>query len=109
MKKFLKWLGIILGIVISLVIAVAITGSVRANSLLTQEWDFEPDTVQIPADAEAVARGEYFTKHFMLCADCHGADLGGAEFFTAEEGAGTLWAPNLDEGERRHWRCLFGC
>ena len=35
----------------------------------------------------------------MLCADCHGADLGGAEFFTAEEGAGTLWAPNLTRGK----------
>jgi len=99
MKKFFKWLGIVLGFVISLVIVVVIAGTVRANGLLTQKWEFEPDTVQIPTDAEAVSSGQYFTTHFMLCNDCHGADLGGAEFFTAEEGAGILWAPNLTSGK----------
>ena len=35
----------------------------------------------------------------MLCTDCHGRDLGGEEFFTADDGAGTLWAPNLTSGK----------
>ena len=99
MKKFIKWLGILLGVVLVIVIAVVIAGTVRTNRLLTQQWEFEPDTVQIPSDTEAVARGQYFTKHFMLCSDCHGADLGGAEFFSAEDGAGTLWATNLTRGQ----------
>lgn len=99
MKKFLKWFGIILGGLVVLVIAVIVFGTVRANRLLTQNWDFQPDALQIPDNAEAVARGKYFTTHFMLCSDCHGSDLGGAEFFSPEDGAGTLWAPNLTSGE----------
>ena len=74
-------------------IALATIGSVRANRLLTQEWDYVPETVQIPSDAESIARGEYFTTHFMLCTDCHGADLGGEALFNPDEGLGTLWAP----------------
>jgi mono/diheme cytochrome c family protein len=99
MKKFFKWFGIILGCVVILLIAVAVFGSARADRLLSQEWDYAPETVQIPTDAVAVARGQYFTTHFMLCTDCHGPDLGGAEFFTPEDGAGTLWAPNLTSGQ----------
>jgi mono/diheme cytochrome c family protein len=99
MKKFFKWFGIVLGVVLGLVIVVVVIGTVRASGLLTQKWEFEADTVQIPSDAEAVAHGQYLVTHFMLCSDCHGADLGGAEFFTADEGAGTLWAPNLTSGK----------
>jgi mono/diheme cytochrome c family protein len=99
MKKFLKWLGIILGCLVVLLIAVIAVGTVRANRLLTQSWNFQPDAVQIPNDADAIARGQYFTTHFMLCSDCHGSDFGGAEFFTPEDGAGTLWAPNLTSGK----------
>jgi mono/diheme cytochrome c family protein len=99
MKKFFKWVGIILGCLVALLVVVAFVGTLRANRLLTQKWEFEPDIVQIPSDAEAVARGQYLTTHFMLCTDCHGADLGGAEFFTPEDGAGTLWAPNLTSGK----------
>ena len=99
MKKFFKWFGIFLGIVLVIVIAVVIVGAIRANRLLTKQWEIAADTVQIPTDTEAVARGQYFTTHFMLCSDCHGADLGGAEFFTPEDGVGTLWAPNLTAGQ----------
>lgn len=99
MKKFLKWFGIVMGALVVLIIAVVLVATVRAENLLTQKWDFEPDTIQIPNDAEAVVRGQYFTAHFMLCADCHGADLGGAVFFTPEDGAGTLWTPNLTSGK----------
>ena len=99
MKKFLKWFGIVLGSLVVLVIVVAGVATVRANHLLTQAWENEPDPVQIPSDAEAVARGKYFTTHYMLCTDCHGPDFGGAEFFTPEDGAGTLWAPNLTSGK----------
>ena len=99
MKKFFKWLGIVAGSLVVLLIVVALVGNMRANSLLTQKWEYNPVTVQIPNDAESVARGEYFTTHFMLCTDCHGPDLGGEEFFSADEGAGTLWAPNLTSGK----------
>jgi mono/diheme cytochrome c family protein len=99
MKKFLKWFGIFLGVVLGLVVVVVAAATIRANGLLTQKWEFAADTVQIPSDAEAVAHGQYLVTHFMFCSDCHGEDLGGAEFFTPEDGAGTLWAPNLTSGQ----------
>jgi len=99
MKKFLKWFGIVFGVVLGLVVVVVIAATVRANGLLTQQWEFKPDTVQIPSDPEALAHGQYLVTHFMFCSDCHGEDLGGAEFFTPEDGAGTLWAPNLTSGQ----------
>lgn len=99
MKKFIKWFGILFGVVLGLVVVVVVVATVRANGLLRQKWEFDPGTVQIPGDAEAVAHGQYLVTHFMFCSDCHGADLGGAEFLTAEDGAGTLWAPNLTSGK----------
>jgi len=99
MKKFLKWFGIFLGVVLGLVVVVVAAATIRANGLLTQKWEFAADTVQIPSDAEAVTHGQYLVTHFMFCSDCHGEDLGGAEFFTPEDGAGTLWAPNLTSGQ----------
>jgi len=81
------------------VVVVVVVSTVRANSLLTQKWEFEPELVQIPSDAEAVAHGQYLVTHFMFCSDYHSADLGGAQFFTPEDGAGTLWASNLTSGQ----------
>ena len=99
MKKFFKWFGIVIGCLVVLLIAVVLIGTLRANSLLTQKWDYEADTVQIPSDADSIAHGQYLTVHFMLCADCHGNDLGGAELFSPADGPGTLWAPNLTSGQ----------
>ena len=66
MKKVFKWFGIILGVVLGLVLAVVVASVIRTNSLLTQEWEFVPDSVQIPTDAEAVSRGQYFTNSFHV-------------------------------------------
>jgi mono/diheme cytochrome c family protein len=98
MNKILKWLGILVGVLVGLALVIAIVGTVRSNGLLTQEWSFEPDAIQIPTDAESVAKGQYLVEHFMLCADCHGPDLGGSELFNPENGPGMLWAPNLTSG-----------
>ena len=68
MKKFFIWFGIVLVIVLVLVIVVAITGTVRANRLLTQKWEFEPDTIQIPTDVEAVSpRGVLYDLFHVVC------------------------------------------
>jgi mono/diheme cytochrome c family protein len=97
MKKILKWLGILVGALLALVIVLVIVGTVRANGVLTKEWTYSADSIAIPTDSESIARGEYLVEHFMLCADCHGADLGGQDLF-GDEGPGTLWAPNLTSG-----------
>ena len=98
MKKVLKWIGIVLGGLVGLIIVMVIIATVRTNGMLTQEWSYEPETIRIPTDSESIAEGKYVVEHFLLCADCHGADLGGREFFTEADGAGVLWAPNLTGG-----------
>jgi mono/diheme cytochrome c family protein len=99
MKKALKWIGIVLGVVVVLAVVAVGVGQVRANALLTASHAFELLDLGVADDAASVAEGQYLVEHFMLCADCHGPDLGGAEFFGAEDGAGVLWAPNLTSGE----------
>jgi cytochrome c553 len=97
MRKVLKWLGIILGVLVALIIVVVIVGTVRANSMLTKEWDYAAETLVVPTDAESVARGEDLIQHWMLCADCHGADLSGGVMIDDPSFA-TLYAPNLTSG-----------
>lgn len=99
MKKVLKWLGIVVGGLVGLIVVVAIVGTVRANGKLTHDWAYPAESIAIPAGADAVEHGQYLVEHFMLCQDCHGDDLGGKEFFSADDGAGTLWAPNLTGGK----------
>ena len=98
MKKILKWISISVGGLVGLIVVVALIGLARANNLLTKEWVYTPEIIQIPTDAQSVTSGKYLVDHFLLCADCHGTDLGGAEFFPADDGAGVLWAPNLTNG-----------
>lgn len=96
--KALKWIGSIVGGLIVLFALVAMAGAMMGDKKLTQSFDYTPENLTIPTDTEAVARGQALVEHLMLCADCHGPDLGGQEFFKPEDGAGTLWAPNLTQG-----------
>lgn len=56
------------------------------------------DAVAIPADSDALARGEHIVRTILACADCHGADLGGR--VVADAGpVGLFAAPNITRGK----------
>ena len=77
MSGFLKWMGIILGILIALIlIAVTSTYLITGNKL-DRRYEIQVEPLEIPADAEAIARGEHLAKAVLLCHECHGIDLSG--------------------------------
>lgn len=77
MKKILKWTGIVLG---GLLILSALAGLILypfGMKKLTRTYpNIVVETVHIPADADAIARGEHIAI-IWSCTKCHGADLSG--------------------------------
>ena len=77
MKKILKWTGIVLG---GLLVLSALAGFVLypiGMKKLTRTYpNVVVETVNIPTDAEAIARGEHIAT-IWSCTRCHGTDLSG--------------------------------
>jgi len=96
MRKVLKWIGIALGSLVGLVVIFAVTLIVIGTSRLNRTYDIRPDAISIPADEEALARGEYLYSSY--CAGCHGDDLAGTAFFE-DPALGSIPAPNLTAGK----------
>ncbi|NUM47754.1 MAG: c-type cytochrome [Anaerolineales bacterium] len=98
MKKVLKWIGIVLGGLVGLVVIAAAIGYFSGKSKLTKVYEYAPENIPVPSGSEAVAQGQYLVEHWMLCADCHGKDLGGGEFVN-DPMLGVIPAPNLTSGQ----------
>lgn len=96
MKKFLKWLGILVAGMVGLIVIGAGVVYFSSNAKLTNKHDVMVRPIPIPTGAEAVKRGE----HLALsrgCVDCHGKDFGGAKVM--DDGAmGRIYGPNLTPG-----------
>lgn len=97
MKKVLKWIGIVLGGLVAFILVVVAIGFFSGKAKLTKSYALPTDTIPIPSDVESIARGEYLVKHWMLCSDCHGQDLGGGEFIN-DPMLGMIHTPNLTSG-----------
>ncbi|MFQ5436246.1 MAG: c-type cytochrome, partial [Anaerolineae bacterium] len=95
MRKFLKWLGIILGSLVGLAVLMAVILFAIGTSRLNKNYDITPETITIPTDAEAVARGQYIFS--TTCSGCHGDNLAGTPFFD-DPALGSIPAPNLTAG-----------
>jgi mono/diheme cytochrome c family protein len=92
MKKFFKWLGIVLG---SLIVLVLLGLAVKGNSILDKTYNVQVETFTIPTDAASIARGEHWVK--AECIGCHGDNLSGGSFFEAP--FATIDAKNLTSGK----------
>ena len=92
MKKALKWIGIILGGLIILVVVAAVGLSVAGASRLNKTHDIQAETITIPTDGAALARGEHLIN--TACKSCHGADLSGQAMID-EPPIGTVHAANI--------------
>lgn len=77
MKKLFQWTGIVLG---GLFVLLALTGLViypTGVQKLNQTYpDIAVKTVNVPTDADAVARGKHIAT-IWACTRCHGEDLSG--------------------------------
>ena len=95
MKKFLKWLGIVLGVLLGLIVIVLAVFYFKANGLLSRAYNVGPESITIPTDAASIERGRHFAQ--AICAGCHTADLSGQVMFDAP--FATLYAANLTPGK----------
>lgn len=96
--KILKWLGIVLAVIVGLIAVGAIAVYFVGQGKLNQAYQAPNDTVAIPTDAAAIARGEHITKAISACVDCHGQNFGGTVIFE-DPAIGRIVAPNLTRGK----------
>jgi len=77
MKKFFKWTGIVLGgLVVLTFMAGLILYPIGMKSLTKVYSNVTVETLNIPTDADAIARGEHVSV-IWACTKCHGEDLSG--------------------------------
>ena len=95
MKKFFKWFGIVLGSLLGLIVLVFLGLAFKGNSMLNKIYDVQVETIPIPTDEAAIARGEHWV--MAECIGCHGEDLSGGPFFEAP--FATVNAKNLTTGK----------
>jgi cytochrome c553 len=104
MKKIIQWTAIVLG---GLFVLVALAGLILypiGMKKLSQSYpNLAVETVNIPTDTDAVARGKHLAT-IWACTRCHGEDLSG-KMITNDPLSGivplmgTISAPNLTSGK----------
>jgi mono/diheme cytochrome c family protein len=96
MRKFFKWLGVVLGSLVGLVLLLLsgfyISGSIRLN----KSYAVPLETITIPADAASIERGEHWVAS-GACIHCHGSDLAGTALLD-DPAVGDVPAVNLTPG-----------
>ena len=97
MKKFFKWFGIVLASLLGLVLAAGLVLFLIGNARLNKTYDFPPSNLVIPTDAASIADGQHRVE--VLCAGCHGQDLGGIVGWFDGGPLGTVDSANLTAGE----------
>jgi mono/diheme cytochrome c family protein len=95
MKKVFKRLSIIFGGLIGVIVLAVFGLSFRANARLNKTYLIQPETVTIPVDADSIAEGERLASFY--CANCHGTNLDGTDFFS-DPALAVVDAPNLTSG-----------
>jgi len=95
MKKFFKWLGIVLGVLIGLLVIVLAVNFFKGNAMLSQTYSIAPENITIPTDAASLARGKHFVQ--TICAGCHTPDLSGQLMIAAP--FAKIYSANLTPGK----------
>lgn len=92
MKKVLKWIGIVLAGLVGLLVVAAVVLNIMGGSRLNKTHDIQAESIVIPDDAAALARGEHLVD--VGCKSCHGANLGGQPLL-ADRAIGLVYAANI--------------
>src|SRR5574339_619169 len=70
MKKFWKWVGIVLGGLVGLLIISLVIIYSKTQARLTRVYDLPDETVPIPSDAESIEYGRHIFR-LRGCEACH--------------------------------------
>jgi mono/diheme cytochrome c family protein len=96
MRKFFKWIGMILGGLLGLLLLTAIILYFRGGAKFSKKYDVPIETISIPTDAKEVQRGEHLAT-ILLCKYCHSDNLSGKLEFEVP-GMLRIPTPNLTSG-----------
>ncbi len=96
MGKLLKWAGIIIGGLVGLILVAAAGLYLLTTARLNKVYDVQTEMIQIPTDAESIARGEVWVN--SLCLHCHDHNLSGKIVFS-DPMLANIPSTNLTSGE----------
>lgn len=97
MRKFFKWLSIILGSLVGLILLVILGLYVSTSVRLNRIYSVQAETITIPADPASIERGKQWVSSGD-CMYCHGSDLAGTPFLD-DPMLGKIPARNLTPGK----------
>jgi hypothetical protein len=97
MKKVLKWIGILFGGLIGLLLLVALALCAKTRIQFNKTYDVKVESIAIPVDSASLEHGKHLT--YILCAECHGEDLGGKPNWLVLPNIGVISPPNLTSGK----------
>ncbi len=97
MRKFFKWLGIILGSLVGLILLAVLGLYVNTSIRLNKTYSVQPETIAIPSDPASIERGRHVAV-IRMCTECHGADLAG-RMFLDDPAIGRIATTNLTSGK----------
>jgi cytochrome c553 len=98
MKRWIKWLGYAAAGIAAVLVLSAAGVYGLSETRLRKQYTLASQTLAIPTDSLALARGEHLTHSIAGCVDCHGENLAGN---TVIENAalGNVYAMNLTRGK----------
>src|SRR6185295_10238294 len=70
MKRFFKWVGIVVGVPVGLIVVGSIVIYFKSQARLTRVYDLPEERVAISMDAESIERGRHIFQ-FRGCEACH--------------------------------------
>jgi mono/diheme cytochrome c family protein len=97
MKRALKWFGMILGGLVGLILLTALVLYAKTRIQFNKTYDVRVETVIIPTDSDSIEHGKHLAA--VLCAECHGDDLGGTPNWLVLPNIAAIFPPNLTSGQ----------
>ena len=97
MRKFFKWLGIVVLCLIVLIVVASLVMINRYKGMAKVTYPTKASEIAILTDSASMIRGA--SMYSSICSDCHGGDLSGTEFFNVPA-LGVIPAPNITRGGR---------
>lgn len=98
MRTLLRWFGFGLGALVVLLALGLGTAWVAVARGMGRQYDVPAENFIAAADSAAIERGRHLAVAITKCADCHGADMGGAVVLEGG-GFGRIVSANLTSGK----------
>jgi mono/diheme cytochrome c family protein len=97
MSKVLRWTVIVLGGSAGLILLAAVALYARTRLEFSRTYDMQVEPIAIRRGVDSVEHGKHLAA--ILCAECHGSDLGGTPNWLVLPGIAVISPPNLTAGQ----------